>query len=41
MFGTGCGCTDEELEEDERQQALQELDELLVKLDPFYCDDED
>lgn len=41
MFGTGCGCTDEEIEEAEKEQALEELDKLLIKLDPFYCDDDE
>jgi len=41
MFGSGIGVSDEQIEEWERQRDIEELDELLPKLDLFYCDEFD
>jgi hypothetical protein len=35
----GSDYTDEEIEEDEKQQALEDLWNILPMLDPFYDDD--
>ena len=39
-FGTGIGVTEEEIKEAEDQQWYADFDELMEKLDLFYCGDE-